>query len=92
MFKQSRQTSDAIFSPYELCILGICALVIIGLGFCGYADYYANSEQVTTTSDLLYKSVALFTFGFYAQTGDISLQLGNSGDTILNLECHIRNN
>ncbi len=71
MFKPPLQTTDTVFSHRELWILILGIPLAIVLGFCGYADYYAGSEQHMSMLDLLYKTVALFTFGFYAPTGDI---------------------
>ena len=59
------------FSRKEWGIIGVCAVLIIGLGTAGYAALHPDASL----SDQLYKTLGLFTLGFSAPTGNIPWQL-----------------
>ncbi|MCP5246106.1 MAG: NAD-binding protein [Burkholderiales bacterium] len=66
---------DVVFSRGEWVIIGILTALTVWLGYTGYTEYYVDLKQYASLSDLLYKTLGLFTLGFSAQTGDIPWQL-----------------
>lgn len=60
-----------LFSRKEWGMIGVCAVLIIGLGTAGYAALHPDASL----SDQLYKTLGLFTLGFSAPTGNIPWQL-----------------
>ena len=75
MLTTPQHATASIFSRREWWGIGISVLLTIGLGSVGYADYYASLDQRVSLSDVLYQSLGLFTFSFYAPSGHIPWQL-----------------
>lgn len=68
-------THNIVLSRNEWVFIGILTVLTVWLGYTGYVAYHANLNQHASTSDLLYKTLGLFTLGFSAQTGNIPWQL-----------------
>jgi|GEM_PF-1083754 len=64
-----------LYSRFEWWVICGCALLVIYLGFVGYAKYYTGLNRGISLSDQLYLALGLFTLGFSAPTVEIPWQL-----------------